>query len=676
MLARDTGGVIVSSLRPKADPRSPEDRATLEFDAVLNEFRDALQAVLGQRVEWFDLREDGDVRHLADLPKYLSDSAQVKVVLLIGHGEMRGGFLHLVPPSGKTGIETTVQSICQAAQSICEGREDRELLVVIDLCQAGAAIDRFSVEQLDHVWIAAAASPGRTTDDARITKAFTAVLQGIQERRIGTDSGAPHVSMRTFRNAFADELNELGIEPGRYGQGPLLVGKFTNALDPPSAIFPNPNYDPEAAARRRHRAGIEPGLREYLDEGLDAAHFDSRVGRCFTGRRRIIVRLGDWLATPVHRSNLRILTGPGGAGKSAITGALVLAHHPQLRAVPEYADTGDRLRQLYAGSLNRLPAGAPFAAVHARQLRVDQVTTSIARQLAAQGHIDLPPAEASPGRLAAAIAGMPVPPTIVIDAFDESKEPQLMVDTLLHDLLKPPGRSGRGPICRLLIAGRNETGCQQRTLNRLRAAATGHDTVDLDEVRDDELRDDLTEFLRLALAPFGPGPAAVNRAAEEIAEALLPFNGSAPVDQALGCGKFLTAALYAEHLAHMTPRVGFSEALQCIPGTLPELLELSLSQDRDASRTSEGRAILAALAHAHGAGMPATIAGALACKVFGGAAPDSVWDLLARGTDLKTFVRTDIDTASGESLYRLSHQSLIDHMLAHPRAAPDQEATA
>nr|BFF22747.1 hypothetical protein GCM10025732_07120 [Glycomyces mayteni] len=628
--------------------------------------------MLDQQVEWFDLQDDEDVRYLADLPKYISDSAQLKVVLLFGHGEKKGdGFHHLIPPSGITDFRTSVQSITEAAQSICEGREDRELLLVIDLCQAGAAIDRLSIQQLSHVWIAAASSPDRAAEDGRFTRAFTAVLNDIRERRIGTDGGSSYLSMSTFRNALAAKLNEFGMEPGHYGQEPLLVGKFSNALDPPSMIFPNPSYDPAVAQRRREQVKIESGLHEYLDDGLDAPHFDSRVGRCFAGRRWIIDLLGKWLRTPVHQSNLQIVTGSGGSGKSAVMGALVLAHHPQLRAVSEYADTGNRLRLLYPGALDRLPERAPFAAVHARQLRINEITTSIARQLAAQGHLTLSPSEASPGRLAAAIAAMPIPPTIVFDAFDESIEPQLITDSLLHTLLRPPGRPSRGPICRIIIASRKENSSQRQILNRLRATATGPATLDLDDVHRDELRSDITEFLRLALAV--PDRTAVNRASEQIAEALVPFEDaglSAPKPE---FGEFLTAALYVKHLERMTPEVGFTRAMQCIPRTLPELLELSLSEEPNSARASELRSILAALAHARGAGMPASIAGMLACKVFGGTDSLSVWDLLARGTGLKAFVRTNIDMESGETLYRLFHQSLADHMLTHPRVAPMME---
>ncbi|WP_026931471.1 ATP-binding protein [Glycomyces tenuis] len=648
----------------------------MEFEGLLTELGTVVQHKLRFDLDQIEMVGDADVDRFDNLRRQVRESTDLKIVHVVGHGEIdRDGFLHLIPPSGLTDDRTILQNLCAVAQSACAQSEDREMLLVIDVCQAGAAVDRLGLEQLDHVWIAAAATPSQPTYDGVFTRAFTATLNDIAAGRTNTDPGEAYVSMQTFRDMFGTHLRRFGVDTGTYGPRPKLVGKFSAIPDPSSKIFRNRNYDDKVASRRDSRSKFDPALHEYLDDGLDVEHFDNRVGAHFTGRRTVLRELGSWFTDTGGRSNLAIVTGSGGVGKSAVLGAIVLTQHPQIIENPEYGQLGRALRKQYPAALNYARLPFPIAAVHARQMRIEQVTASITKQLARQLRPGAMPDEPTPDGLIAALKALDEPPLLLVDALDEAIGPEQIADTLLRGLLQQAKRDDGRPVCRLLIACRNETTAQKQLLTRLQTASTEPTPHDLDRTPTDELHVDLSEFMHKALEPPTGG---ITLNAKRIAEATADtLAGSAEDDESaahrdIGYGAFLVAKLYARHLQRTGLLDRPEQALATIPRTLPQVLEMDLLESHYEYSSLDRRSVLAALAHARGEGMPASIAGLLAVKVFNGG-DDLDTAALLRSTDIKIYLRTSVDPDSGETLYRLFHQSLVDHLLAHPRKPAETE---
>ncbi|QUQ64606.1 hypothetical protein [Kutzneria sp. CA-103260] len=579
------------------------------------------------------------------------------VVHVVSHGEAGDddNRLDVVPACGHTGLGTNVSDWVSTAQ-----QRRTPVLFLLDLCKSGRVARlpwlTSRAGRDAHAWVIASAGPEEDAFDGRFSRAVASVLSQLAKDGLGTDASVRFVSFSTLARRIAERVEAMPGVPQRVHATPLDPAQ----REPDLPFFPNPLFvnDPQRQARQ----AIDAPLRAFLDElddVFDADHFLGRVGSHFAGRRRQLRSLARWMDGNVPTRGLRVVTGSPGVGKSALLGALVCSAHPVLtEAVPHVRD---RLEES-----SRPMRNDHLGAVHARQRRVDELISSLARQFA------LPHAEQGQtiSTLIRDLADLSTTPVIVVDAVDESLDPQ----RVLNDFLLPLAMARRlddSPICRLLVGFR-----PWQAFEKLRGMAAGAgELMNLDQVSRRQLRADLNEYLHAKLAdlPGYAGPEQRNvrrRLVTTVADRLV---GSKPVaTDTPEWGPFLVAGMFARYLENVpaaTTAATAAELGSTVPCSLPEVLELELSTRPD--RTAL-RATLAALAYAKGEGMPAEVVGLVAA---GFSASTGGASTLAQLDAARFYLRTTVER-DGTTLYRLLHQSLADYLRRHPMTAGAQATEA
>ena len=155
----------------------------------------------------------------------------------------------------------------------------------------------------------------------------------------------------------------------------------------------------------RWRVSRDPDFVRHWDpeaRGVDRA---SRPGWYFTGRRRALEELVDWISSP-GRSGLRVVTGGPGSGKSALLAWLLVLGDPLLRGrlAREHSE-------LVAQPSITPPLGWANVAVRARGLNRDSVASRLAEGLSI-------PADGSE-ELTSAVGELG-PVALVLDGLDEA----------------------------------------------------------------------------------------------------------------------------------------------------------------------------------------------------------------------------------------------------------------
>ena len=179
------------------------------------------------------------------------------------------------------------------------------------------------------------------------------------------------------------------------------------------------------------RLALDPKFDTYWDpraRGVETAHLP---GTYFTGRRRALTELVEWLTADPHPADtLRVVSGGPGSGKSAVLARLVTASDPSFRRRYESDwDADDPVRAM--------PVGAVDVAVHARQLD----PTQILQALAVGVGVDANDAD----EMVAALAAHGRPVTLVVDGLDESTRPRHAAAVLRRVAgdCRPTGAAGR-----------------------------------------------------------------------------------------------------------------------------------------------------------------------------------------------------------------------------------------
>ncbi|MFF2468422.1 WD40 repeat domain-containing protein [Streptomyces mirabilis] len=351
-------------------------------------------------------------------------------------------------------------------------------------------------------------------------------------------------------------------------------------------------------------------------------------------------------------------------GKSALLGVLVCAAHPGLRA---------RAPGLWWRLRHTPAANDRLAVVHARRRSLTEIAESLARQMGG----DVSRSAKGWGveqLLALAQDGAARPFTLVVDALDEAERPSDVVFALLMPLLNARTLDG-WPVVRLLVGARREPGFAPL----LEAARKAGGLIDLDVADSDGVRASLRHYIGDLLAVDTPyavvDGAAVGAAfAESLADELMPAR-QPDGRQPLGWGEFLVAGMYVRHVLDSPVVTDTNDARRVareVPRYLPGLLDLELR--RPGSHPWLGP-VLTALAWAEGMGMPERIVAHVA-GVFGtgvGPAPlEGVREALDAG---RFFLRQAVET-DGNTLYRLFHEGLAEHLRARPRQGGPQQAQA
>ncbi|MEU6191282.1 hypothetical protein, partial [Nocardia sp. NPDC047038] len=400
------------------------------------------------------------------------------------------------------------------------------------------------------------------------------------------------------------------------------------AAQPPSDLLPDSTLDSYWDTRAR---------------GVETAHIP---GMYFTGRRRALTELVEWLvANPHPADTLRVVTGGPGSGKSSVLARLVTRSDPGFRSShPLTADD----------PLFVLPEGAVDAAVDARGLDSSQVLQALATGLGSRAtDVDA---------LLDTLACQSGPITVVVDGLDESTEPRRAAG-LLRRLACDAADFG----VRLLVGTR--AGHQRGLLLALGVAAV-RTAIDLDFAAYLD-RADLAQYVRRRLLFEGAPP-------EATSVCDTPYRGKAELADRVAARvadraypSFLIAALTAVGLVRSgTVADVDQDGWDRFPATVADAMRTYLDRfsAADADRVED---LLRPLAYVHGEGLPvdelwARLASRLGKPGRTYRVEDICWLLAAADYLLEAAYP---DSAGGaEPVYRLYHQALAEHVRDQDRA--------
>jgi WD40 repeat protein len=245
------------------------------------------------------------------------------------------------------------------------------------------------------------------------------------------------------------------------------------------------------------------------------------------------------------------------------------------------------------------------------------------------------------------------PAVVIVDALDEASLDTELLRTVLLRLALQGADDGRPPVCKVVI-GVRPWWDRFPELGPRSSHAT--DRIDLDrtpaEEHETDLRNYLADLLEEAPGYIGHHTAGLR---DDVAKAVARRLSAVPHG-----GGFLLASVFAHYLSEYDTPLEADEAVRRVPDDLPGMLDLHLgvlAKDRPAIH-----AVLRALAHGRGEGMPLEIIRAVA-QAFtapGETAPDLA-DTKQAIEAAAFYVRTAKDT-DGRRLYRFFHQSLSDHL--------------
>ncbi|MBB4161636.1 AAA family ATPase [Streptomyces cinereoruber] len=627
-----------------------------------------------------------------------SAGAEALIVHFAGHGVAGPGGQTLFLASRETTRRDLPWTAAQVGTWLAEAEAVEDgppVLLLLDVCGAGRAVVQQLLDGIRaedrRAWVIAACAPDEKTYQARFTVAAGMVLERLREGRLDISPAVEHVPVETLAREIDRELARSAVVEGLPSQSVLRTA-HPEARAPVPPFLLNPSY--RATAGGQFRQTVDLGLWQFataVDPALDPLHFISRAsgtpqqqdiaqGCFFTGRDEQLGAIKRWLEGPSEQT-LMIVTGSPGSGKSALLGVVACLAHAQLREVS---------RQV-AGAVGRdvRPELDPdLVAVHARQRGPSEVLASIAAQLGLA---------TDPGRGWSATALLNRitdhcrrPVTIVVDALDEAS-----LDTALVEVLRELSRGRRRfdkedphrdlVLCRVLVGTRpwwdryaelledladneqlarldNSLPWGKKYVSLIKELSASGLLVDLDSISAEQRTAELTGYvcdvLETSRTYSGPGTAEVRKAtARAVAQQLGLRHRS---------GAFLLASLFAHYLVHQETAPSVEEVVKKVPASLPAMLDLHLDvlqQEHPAMS-----AVLAAVAHGYGQGMPLEVVHSVVrafvapdCK-----APD-LDDVRKALSAASFYLRFSTDT-DGQRLYRFYHQSLVDHLrTAHER---------
>ncbi|MFJ3928585.1 AAA family ATPase [Streptomyces sp. NPDC090022] len=627
-----------------------------------------------------------------------SAGAEALIVHFAGHGVAGPGDQTLFLASRETTRRNLPWTAAQVgtwlgeAEAVADGAP---VLLLLDVCGAGRAVVQQLLDGIRaedrRAWVIAACAPDEKTYQARFTVAAGMVLERLREGRLDISPAVEHVPVETLAREIDRELARSAAVEDRPSQS-VLRTTHPEARAPVPSFLPNPSY--RATAGGQFRQAVDLGLWQFataVDPALDPLHFISRAsgtpqqqdiaqGCFFTGRDAQLGAIKRWLEGPSEQT-LMIVTGSPGSGKSALLGVVACLAHAQLREVS---------RQV-AGAVGRdvrPELDDHLVAVHARQRGPSEILASIAAQLGLA---------TDPGRGWSATALLnritdhcSRPVTIVVDALDEAS-----LDTALVEVLRELAHGRRrfdeeAPdrdlvLCRVLVGTRpwwdryaelledlaaddqlarldNSLPWGKKYVLLIKELRASGLLVDLDSISAEQRTAELTGYvcdvLETSRTYSGPGTAEIRKAtAHAVAQQLGLRHKS---------GAFLLASLFAHYLVHQEVAPSAEEVVKKVPASLPAMLDLHLDvlqQEHPAMS-----AVLAAVAHGYGQGMPLEVvhSTAQAFVARGSKAPD-LNDVRKALSAASFYLRFSTET-DGQRLYRFYHQSLVDHLrTAHER---------
>ncbi|PPS77231.1 MULTISPECIES: caspase family protein [Streptomyces] len=629
---------------------------------------DRLGAKVGTSLDPTEIEVEALLRgQLVDSPP----PSSVVVVHLIGHGRIDRG--HRLSFVARDNREVDVDRwIEKAQQEVERGGMGHRVVFLVDTCSAGVATGRQPFTEIDAdrgVWALGAAVSDSPTERGQFSSRIAAALHRLADLDLHIDEQSI-----TFSRFVRELIRVIRSDPADQR---LSLGFSVELGDADWPFLPNPrlvSLTPEQLQARRRSLGHVPGEGDPGRRTDDTAYFADRAsGRglvpvdtgigFFSGRTAELTRYMEWLS---GTGPLLTVTGAAGAGKSGLLGVIVCAADPGLRR---------RFRELWESSGLDLPEVPDIVAVHARQRSARQVIEAIScvvgarrprhtdDQEAGSGEWSAPPQTAEALRFL--LAREQKDRLIVLDAVDESTEPQAVL-RLVAELLapRPLGEQTLPAPCRMLLGGRREVVTALSALEE--AADIDGVHIDLDSAAPDAVEQDVRRYIRRLLAtrePYATGESSPFTALLARKGAAHIVRGARPDEP---WGPFLLAGLYVHFLLTLKypPRdeVGADMYAKAASPHLPALLESILKTRRD--DYPHMRAVLAVLARSRGDGMPRTTLK----RCLRAMGVDSLDERHVQDTlwEASPFLRYGSDPQSGETLYRLFHQGLVDYLHDHP----------
>jgi WD40 repeat protein len=509
----------------------------------------------------------------------------------------------------------------------------RKILIVFDACFSGEAVGDV-VGVISAVLSSQAPNIGRGRGIAILASAHA--LQHAQEgivsgilKELMTDSRSTRrwsdddqfIDWDRLVASLEDEIERRGLDQR------IVPTSFGSTIE----LFPNPLFRVGRPAEN-----VEERAWRLL-HGVGSEHFDlaargievGESGWFFAGRTELLRKLVTWLDDAPH--GVRIVTGPPGAGKSAVMGRLATLSDPDYRKA---ASQAGMMASVDDGTVP--PEGIIDVAIHAKGKTLDDCARALAKAFSLPaGHevaVDIEALVSAIGRIDRRV-------TIVIDALDEAASGQ--GEAIATRLIVPLGQLEH---VRLLVGSRRSLDGilvpqGEDRHGRLRTVF-GPDAI-IDDLEDEsETEQDVASYVRLRLA-VSPKHLDDGDAVATVAERVAVRSE----------GSFLYARIVSRTL----------QDLDRLDGELPTTALGAFEQDlraRFGAHEQRVDDLLAALAWGEGKGLTRRvwplIANALAERKHRYDDDDVAWVLTHAGWHI---IETGED---GQAVYRLGHQALAD----------------
>ncbi|MET7485522.1 hypothetical protein [Streptomyces sp. NPDC005538] len=589
-----------------------------------------------------DLAVGGDFATITRRMRAWHGGGSRLVLYWTGHGCVDAGEHFLIAAdSPGTRLDGLSAITAKALARFLAHREFHEVLILLDCCAGGMAASRVAAEiceVLDHT---SAAGPERrfaviasargydSAEDGLFAETLEHVVRHGPEDRRWTEHDET-IRSDELADAIAQVLSDRDAATAFRAIG-APVPALRNPLHPSATV---PDEDVETKRLRRLRSADVDQHLVLSARGIEVGE----TGWYFCGREQLLRSLIDWL-TCAERG-LFAVTGSPGTGKSALLGRIATLSVPALRAVAEEE-----------GALNATPnsalppLGSVDLALSCRNKTLDDCLRAIADAL------DLPARSSgwlSASQVVRQVGELGRRVTVVLDGLDEAKAAEAV--PIAADLLRPLADL---PGVRVLVGTRPHraggTTVTASTGPLLQALAPDRTTVLDDEP---ETRADLTTYARRRLLGAEHSPL---RGREALAQ-----SWALRIADASG-GIFLYARVATRVFLDALARSGGAgerpDLDRLLAGNLTAVLNEEFGRFPDPERL---RDLLRPLAWAEGAGLPrrdlwSALAEALSERGARYGDEDIAWVLEHAGFHVVE------SGESGQTVYRLYHQALIDH---------------
>ena len=513
------------------------------------------------------------------------------------------------------------------------GADAEKTLVIMDTCHSGQGASEI-IATINSILETFADAPGRERAIAVIASAnareyaeealFSEALHTVLTTHQASTPWSDHDAFLTpdqIAVATKRYLSSSGYEPA--------IEQMARGLG--QQFVPNPRYQPSLGAEdvetRWLHASLADGVEHFAQasRGIEVGE----TGWYFTGRVRLLCELVTWLHS--GEGSLRIVTGPPGAGKSAILGRIATLSDAYHRGLAEKAGI---LANAPDGTVPR--EGIVDVSIHAKGKTLDDclrvLCTGLDIPLEGTVHLDV-------NAIVSAVGEMDRQVVILIDALDEAAGAQ--APSIVHSLIRPLVRLANVLLLvgsRRSLDGKVIPESEDRHGRLIEAFCDGVTLHDLED--EPSRREDIEAYVRHRL-----GASKYPHSEDEMAEAAREVARRAD-------GSFLYARVVSRTLQEQ-------ERLECdLPANALDAFvsDLHARFPNDEQRVDD---LLNALAWGLGRGLTrrvwASIASALSQPDTAHTDVDVAWVLANVGWHI---IEAGED---GQAVYRLAHQAFTDY---------------